>query len=93
MRSTSGLNEIDFIFCGILWRFIDSTGFVVPGKSSHSSGVIKLYTLLNFFNTCDLLHQSVQVTVSSIYLYPLERTLHSLDLVGVARDLKTAEVT
>ena len=62
--STSGLNDTEFTFCGTLWWFIDSTGFVVPGKSPQSSNVIELYILLSFFNTFGLHHISVQVTVS-----------------------------
>ena len=60
--STRGLSETDLMLSGILCLLIDSTGFVFAGKSSHSSDVITLYALLNFFKTCGRLHHSVQVS-------------------------------
>ena len=60
--STSGFKETDFKFPGMLCLFIDSTWLVVPGKTSHSSGVIELYALLNFFRTCGRLNHCDQVS-------------------------------
>ena len=46
--SISGLSDIDFTFSGVLCRFIDSTGLLVPGSSFQSSESRALYALHSF---------------------------------------------
>ena len=60
--SINGLRDTNFMLGGMLCLLIDSTGFVVPGRSSQSSSGSAVYALLSFFKMFGRLHQFTQVS-------------------------------